>query len=184
VSSCCVGLSFRFTCRKAIILHSLLVQHLTWAPPYCHTLCAKNGVFWFPRNTGAPPKNANRSLQQFIAETLIFSFRLRQGTSWQKNCPFSDRNCNDIQTAFPAGSKDKSKGKVNLSLCLSKHHAMKVYYGVDIVPRILHWSAFCPGRFTPGERARGIRWIKGWMGPRASLDAVVTAGQMLIKFSS
>jgi hypothetical protein len=27
-----------------------------------------------------------------------------------------------------------------------------------------------PGRFTPEGRARGTRWIGGWMGPRAGLD--------------
>jgi hypothetical protein len=30
-----------------------------------------------------------------------------------------------------------------------------------------------PGRFTPRERAPGIHWIGGWVGPRAGLDAVV-----------
>jgi hypothetical protein len=31
------------------------------------------------------------------------------------------------------------------------------------------WS---PGRFNPGERDRGTHWIRGWVGPRAGLDAV------------
>jgi hypothetical protein len=35
------------------------------------------------------------------------------------------------------------------------------------------WSASRPGRFTPRERAPGTRWIGGWVGPRAVLDAVV-----------
>jgi hypothetical protein len=30
-----------------------------------------------------------------------------------------------------------------------------------------------PGRFTPRERAPGTHWIRGWVGPRAVLDAVV-----------
>jgi hypothetical protein len=34
------------------------------------------------------------------------------------------------------------------------------------------WSASRPGRFTPGERASSTHWIKGWVGPRAGLDAV------------
>jgi len=29
-----------------------------------------------------------------------------------------------------------------------------------------------PGRFTPGERIPGTHWIKNWMGPRISMDAV------------
>jgi len=35
------------------------------------------------------------------------------------------------------------------------------------------WSASCPGRFTPRERAPGTRWIGGWVGPRAGLDTVI-----------
>jgi hypothetical protein len=31
----------------------------------------------------------------------------------------------------------------------------------------------CSGRFTPRERAPGIHWIRGWVGPRAILDTVV-----------
>jgi hypothetical protein len=49
--------------------------------------------------------------------------------------------------------------QINLSLCLSKLHAMKAYTGVEVW---LHpfstsllgggeWSASCPGRFTPGK---------------------------------
>jgi hypothetical protein len=34
------------------------------------------------------------------------------------------------------------------------------------------WSASRPGHFTPRERAPGTRWIGGWVGPRAGLDAV------------
>jgi hypothetical protein len=35
------------------------------------------------------------------------------------------------------------------------------------------WSASRPGRFTHRERAPGTHWIGGWVGPRATLDAVV-----------
>jgi hypothetical protein len=34
------------------------------------------------------------------------------------------------------------------------------------------WSASRPGHFTPVERATGIHWIRGWVGPTAGLDAV------------
>jgi hypothetical protein len=34
------------------------------------------------------------------------------------------------------------------------------------------WSASRPCRLTPGERAPGIHWIGGWVGPRAGLDDV------------
>jgi hypothetical protein len=32
------------------------------------------------------------------------------------------------------------------------------------------WSASRPGRFTPGERVPGTRWIGGRVGSRAGLD--------------
>jgi hypothetical protein len=35
------------------------------------------------------------------------------------------------------------------------------------------WSASRSGRFTPRERAPGIHWIGGWVGPRAVLNVVV-----------
>jgi hypothetical protein len=34
------------------------------------------------------------------------------------------------------------------------------------------WSVSRPGRFAPRERAPGTHWIGGWVGLRASLDAV------------
>jgi hypothetical protein len=37
----------------------------------------------------------------------------------------------------------------------------------------VEWSASQPGHFTPRERAPGIHWIGGWVGPRAILDVVV-----------
>jgi hypothetical protein len=35
------------------------------------------------------------------------------------------------------------------------------------------WSASCPSRFAPRERAPDTHWIGGWVGPRTVLDAVV-----------
>jgi hypothetical protein len=51
--------------------------------------------------------------------------------------------------------------KVKLSLCLTKHHAMKTYGGVKVqfyafLTSVLDggdWSASPPGRFNPEERA-------------------------------
>jgi hypothetical protein len=34
------------------------------------------------------------------------------------------------------------------------------------------WSVTRPGRFIPGEKSADTHWIRGWMGPRAGLDAV------------
>jgi hypothetical protein len=34
------------------------------------------------------------------------------------------------------------------------------------------WLASRPGRFTPGDRVPCSRLIGGWVGPRASLDAM------------
>jgi hypothetical protein len=65
-----------------------------------------------------------------------------------------------------------------MSLCLTKHHAMKTYWmSGDTAPRIVNlgtrWSASRPGRFTLRERAPGAHWIGGWVDPRALLEAVV-----------
>jgi hypothetical protein len=58
---------------------------------------------------------------------------------------------------------------------------MKTYGRVDVYNHILtsaqavgEWSASRPGRFTVGERAPGTHWIGGWVGPRTSLDDVVS----------
>jgi hypothetical protein len=32
------------------------------------------------------------------------------------------------------------------------------------------WSASCPSRFTPGERAPGTHWIGVWVDPRVGVD--------------
>jgi len=34
------------------------------------------------------------------------------------------------------------------------------------------WSASSPGRFTHAESAPSTRWLEGWLGLRAALDAV------------
>jgi hypothetical protein len=72
------------------------------------------------------------------------------------------------------------KVKVKLFLCLTKHHAMKTYWGSGGIAARILTSALDGGellasrsdRFTPRERAPGAHWIGGWVGPRAVLDAV------------
>jgi hypothetical protein len=57
---------------------------------------------------------------------------------------------------------------------------MKAYAGVNVYIHIFltaelvegKWSASRPCRFTPGERALGTHWIRGWVAPRAGLNAV------------
>jgi hypothetical protein len=74
----------------------------------------------------------------------------------------------------------KGKGKVKLSLCLTKHHAMKTYrenggiatHIFDLGTRC-EWAASRLGRFAPKETAPSTHWIGGWVGPRVVLDAVV-----------
>jgi hypothetical protein len=60
---------------------------------------------------------------------------------------------------------------VKLSLCSTKHYAMKAYGGVDIFLTSAlvggQWSASRPGRFTPCTH-----WIGGSVGPRTNLDDV------------
>jgi hypothetical protein len=53
--------------------------------------------------------------------------------------------------------------KVKLSLCLTKHHDMQVYWGAEVYLHAFltsaldggEWSSSRPGRFIPRERARG-----------------------------
>jgi hypothetical protein len=59
------------------------------------------------------------------------------------------------------------------------HHAVKTWGSGGITQSFLssaldggESSASRPGRFTPGDRARGTLWIGGWMGPRTRLDYV------------
>jgi len=62
--------------------------------------------------------------------------------------------------------------RVELFLCLTKHHAMKTYGGVELQIHAFitsaldggEWSASRPGRFTPGNKARYTldRWLAGW----------------------
>jgi len=75
------------------------------------------------------------------------------------------KSCNKIYTGIFS--------KVKLSLCLTKHHAMKYWEGRYSTTHLLtsaleggEWSASCPGRFTPAlETAPSIHSIGGWMGP-------------------
>jgi hypothetical protein len=70
--------------------------------------------------------------------------------------------------------------KVKLSLCLTKHHAMKEYWewrysSTHSLTSALdggEWSVSRPCCFTPRERAPGTHWIGGWVSTRAVLDAV------------
>jgi hypothetical protein len=53
---------------------------------------------------------------------------------------------------------------------------MKAYGGdqrfLDLALAGGEWSASHPGRFTPGDKAPGTRWIGGWVDTRTSLDDV------------
>jgi hypothetical protein len=79
-----------------------------------------------------------------------------------------------------------------IALCVASQRVFIVVYFVIVsVRKLLHtpsyscthsltsaldggeWSASHPGRLTPRERAPGIHWIGGWVGPSAVLDAVI-----------
>jgi hypothetical protein len=78
-----------------------------------------------------------------------------------------------LDGSIPSPVVVKVKVKAKLSLCffLTKHHIMKAYLTSALDGG--EWSASRPGHFTPRERAPGTRWIGGWVGPRAVMDAVV-----------
>jgi hypothetical protein len=74
------------------------------------------------------------------------------------------------------------KVKVKLSLCFNwaPRHEGELgewrYSSTHSLTSALdggEWLVSCSGRFTPKERVPGIHWIRGWLGPRAVLDAVV-----------
>jgi hypothetical protein len=74
----------------------------------------------------------------------------------------------------------KGKGKVVLVLNYAPRHEGVLgewrYSSTHSLTSALdggEWSASRPGHFTPRKRAPRIRWIGGWVGPRAVLDAVV-----------
>jgi hypothetical protein len=82
------------------------------------------------------------------------------------------------------------KKKVMLSLCLINQPLCHedIRGSGCIAPPFLtsavdgaEWSASCPDRFTPGERAPGTHWIGGWVGPGAGLDAIPTELSRLLK---
>jgi hypothetical protein len=87
-----------------------------------------------------------------------------------------ERKCVQCHPAWPLCVLIISK--VKLSLCLTKHYAIKsVWWSVCRDPQFLDlgtscnkWSALHPDRFTPGERAPVTHWIGGWVGPRTGLD--------------
>jgi hypothetical protein len=84
----------------------------------------------------------------------------------------------------------KGKGKkVKLSLCLTKHDAMKTYWGsggitlhiLDLGNRWRWVVSFTSRPFTSREIALGTHWIGGWVDPRVDLDAVVKRKRRLLR---
>jgi hypothetical protein len=75
----------------------------------------------------------------------------------------------------------KVKGKIFPCVFLTEHHAMKVYWGVEVYLHAFldsaldggEWSVSITGRFTPSERVSVTHWIGSWVGPSAGLDTVV-----------
>jgi hypothetical protein len=70
--------------------------------------------------------------------------------------------------------------KVKLSLCLTKHHAMKTYLGVEVKLHAFLTSALDagersasrPGLFTLRVKAPGTHWIGDWVDYRIVTDAM------------
>jgi hypothetical protein len=67
---------------------------------------------------------------------------------------------------------------------------MKTHGGVKVELHIFltlaldggEWSASCPSHFTPRETAPAILWIRGWVGARVNLDAVVIKVKLSLCF--
>jgi hypothetical protein len=70
----------------------------------------------------------------------------------------------------------KSKVKLKLSLCLTKHSTVNPYWSGGMAPQILEvsggeWSASRPGLLPRGKSLR-YPLDRSWAGPRAGMDAV------------
>jgi hypothetical protein len=73
---------------------------------------------------------------------------------------------------------------VNSSPCLTEHHTMKAYGGMEVYLHAFltsaldggEWSASRPGRFIPKVRTPGTSWVGGCVGPRTGLDPVYGNG--------
>jgi hypothetical protein len=69
----------------------------------------------------------------------------------------------------------------SVSLCLTKHHAMRTYWGsggiathiLDLGTRWRWVVSFTIRQLYPQKKVPGTHWIGGWVGPRAVLDMVV-----------
>jgi hypothetical protein len=81
-----------------------------------------------------------------------------------------------------------NRGKVKLSVCLTKHYAIKAYGGLGVYIHVFltsalvgrEWSASLPLRFTPRQEAPGTHWIRGWMGPRTGFDVTEKRKNILL----
>jgi hypothetical protein len=68
-----------------------------------------------------------------------------------------------IQRNTKGEENKKIKVKVKFSLCLTKHHATKTYWGSGGI-------ASHPGSLIPRERALGNHWKGGWVGPQSRYE--------------
>jgi hypothetical protein len=82
---------------------------------------------------------------------------------------FSSHRSNLTQFAFAKGESEFFSG-FNLKY-RADGFAFFVYTILYLATR-WEWSDSRLGRFIPGEIAPDTRWIGGWVGPRAGLDAV------------
>jgi hypothetical protein len=68
-----------------------------------------------------------------------------------------------------------------------KYYAMKTYGEIFFTSALVggEWSASHPGRFIPGEKGPGTKWIRGWVGHRIDLQPVVSrySGYATLKYT-
>jgi len=119
----------------------------------------------------------------FAISLTAGNYRLRSSSvlQWQNSTKFRENRPIRSNIKGGAHTDDVEISKVELSLRLTKYHAIKTCWGSgDIAPRILDLStswrwvvSFTPRQLYSRQRAPGTQWIGGWVGPRAILDAVV-----------
>jgi hypothetical protein len=100
-----------------------------------------------------------------------------------RNCTvfffYEQRNNRNQCTYFCDAAWQLKHSKLKLFLWLTKHHAMKTYWGVEVQIHAFfaldggEWSASRPGRFIARVIAFHTHWIGGCVGPSAGLDTIL-----------
>jgi hypothetical protein len=138
--------------------------------------------WWVARFNVLPSRYWAKSRKPLAVTIVRLSNTGLQDGKWML-CPVRHRIGSVAETSLQSETLVRyrivPKVKVK-SLCLTKHHAMKTYWGsgriapcsLNLVTRLRLVVSFTPRPLYPRERSSDTHCIGGWMGPRAGLDRV------------